>query len=200
VTGAWVNDNTAALFVDFVAMAGSGQAAAAGSWLASSATGATGTINGVAAITDYMQVTGVVVLPGIELPSASRAPFIMRPFDQELQSFQRYYQKSYAYNQNPGTAIALSSSAIGIQLASGTSNPYIGSGYTLHAKMRATPSLTTYDCAGTASKIAARISATWTNGQAATIAAINEGAISVYATNIANCDAITYHYVCDARM
>ena len=39
------------------------------------------------------EITGVVVLPGIEAPSAARSPLIMRPYDQELVTCHRYYQK-----------------------------------------------------------------------------------------------------------
>jgi hypothetical protein len=38
-----------------------------------------------------MRISGVTVLPGIEAPSAARSPFIMRPFDQELVTCQRYF-------------------------------------------------------------------------------------------------------------
>ena len=41
---------------------------------------------------DIFRITGVVVLPGIEAPSAARSPLIMRPYDQELLTCQRYWQ------------------------------------------------------------------------------------------------------------
>jgi hypothetical protein len=50
------------------------------------------------------EMTGLVVLPGIEAPSAARSAFIMRPFDQELVTCQRYYEKSYEPQTVPGTA------------------------------------------------------------------------------------------------
>jgi hypothetical protein len=65
----------------------------ANAWAAGNFIGATGTTNGVAALTDTFQITGVIVLPGIEAPSAARSPFIMRPFDQELAVCKRYWQK-----------------------------------------------------------------------------------------------------------
>jgi len=42
---------------------------------------------------DTFRITGVVVLPGIEAPSAARSPLIMRPFDHELLTCQRYYNR-----------------------------------------------------------------------------------------------------------
>ena len=38
------------------------------------------------------EMTGFVMLPGIEIPSSDRAPFIMRPADQEAALAKRYYQ------------------------------------------------------------------------------------------------------------
>jgi hypothetical protein len=92
-TGTWVKNNTSALMVAFTAMAGSGQVTTAGVWSASPCMGATGTTNCVASTSDTMLITGVVVLPGIEAPSAARSPLIMRPYDQELATCQRYWQK-----------------------------------------------------------------------------------------------------------
>jgi hypothetical protein len=51
-------------------------------------------VNAVAATSDVFRITGVVILPGIQAPSAARSPFIMRPYDQELVTCRRYYQKT----------------------------------------------------------------------------------------------------------
>jgi hypothetical protein len=40
----------------------------------------------------YFSITGVVVLPGLEGPSAARSAFIMRPYDQELGVCRRYFR------------------------------------------------------------------------------------------------------------
>jgi hypothetical protein len=72
--------------------AGSGFVGAANVWVGTNQLGVTGTVNGAAATTDTFQITGLISLPGIELPSAARAPFIMRPYDQELWTCQRYWQ------------------------------------------------------------------------------------------------------------
>jgi hypothetical protein len=47
-------------------------------------------------------MTGVVVLPGIEGPTAAQSPLIMRPFDQELLTCQRYYRQY----KGPADAVA----------------------------------------------------------------------------------------------
>jgi hypothetical protein len=48
-------------------------------------------VNAVAATSDVGRIYGVLFLPGVEAPSAARAPFIMRPFDQELLLCRRYF-------------------------------------------------------------------------------------------------------------
>ena len=58
-----------------------------------------GVPNTVGATGQYAAITGVVVLPGIESPSAARSPLIMRPYDQELLTCQRYWQRTYVFNR-----------------------------------------------------------------------------------------------------
>ena len=41
---------------------------------------------------NFVQVTGVIVLPGVEAPNAARSPFIVRSVDQELKTCMRYWQ------------------------------------------------------------------------------------------------------------
>jgi hypothetical protein len=84
--------NAQAMNISFALTSGSGLAGTAGAWAAANLIAATGASNGVAATTDTFQITGVVMLPGIEFPSAARAPFIMRPFDQELHTCMRYFE------------------------------------------------------------------------------------------------------------
>ena len=93
VDGTWAKDNTIGMNVYITMMAGSSRQITANTWANSVAFGVTGTINGVTATTDYMMLTGVVVLPGIEAPSAARSALIMRPYDQELLTCMRYFEK-----------------------------------------------------------------------------------------------------------
>ena len=65
-------------------------APSANAWLAGSYFAAPGQVNSVAATTDVFRLTGFLALPGIEAPSAARAPYIMRPYPAELLVCQRY--------------------------------------------------------------------------------------------------------------
>jgi hypothetical protein len=75
-TGTWKTDNTAGCVL-MIEMASSG------------------TPNLMATAGNYASITGVVVLPGIEVPSAARSPLIMRPYDQELVTCQRYWHSAF---------------------------------------------------------------------------------------------------------
>jgi hypothetical protein len=73
-TGTWKKDNTIGAVLLFE--------------MASSSTP-----NLMASTSNYASINGVVVLPGIEAPSAARSPLIMRPFDQELVTCKRYWER-----------------------------------------------------------------------------------------------------------
>jgi hypothetical protein len=93
--GAWAKDNSVGLYLHIALMAGSTYAGPANAWAAANYYGVTGGTNGVAATTDLMLLTGVIVLPGSEAPSAARSPFVMRSYGQELAQCQRYWQLVY---------------------------------------------------------------------------------------------------------
>jgi hypothetical protein len=73
-TGTWKVDNTIGLKI-LIEVASSG------------------TPNTVGAINQFAAITGVVMLPGTQAPTAAQSPLIMRPYDQELLTCKRYYQK-----------------------------------------------------------------------------------------------------------
>jgi hypothetical protein len=117
VTGTWVgNTNGIGLSIFFTMAAGTTFQAPANAWATGNFIASTGTINGVAATTDVFQITGVVILPGIELPSAARAPFIARSYTQELHLCLRYWE-------NNGYFLNLSAPAAGIII--GVSVPFM---------------------------------------------------------------------------
>ena len=97
VTGTWAADNTTGLVITFTMAAGSALTApAANTWYTIASPGylaAPGQVNGAATNTEVFRITGVVVLPGIEAPSAARSALIMRPYDQELVTCKRYLHR-----------------------------------------------------------------------------------------------------------
>jgi len=67
-------------------------APSAGVWLNGDYAAAPGQVNAVASLAQLWRLTGVIVLPGAEAPSTARAPYIMRPYPQELITCSRYFQ------------------------------------------------------------------------------------------------------------
>jgi hypothetical protein len=89
--GSWPVGNTAGAKIQFANACGpTVTAPAANTWYSAGYVGAPGQVNGVASAA-YFKIAGVVVLPGIEAPSAARSPLIMRPYDQELLTCRRYW-------------------------------------------------------------------------------------------------------------
>ena len=146
-TGTWPKNSASSVGIYFSTLTGSTfMTATTGSWLAGTFLAATGSVNCCATTSDYFALAGFIVLPGLEAPSAARSPLIMRPFDQELLTCQRYYTKSYNYATAPGTASTAASAVSGVAIS--TTNIY-GMNAVFKARMRAVPTITLYSFNGT---------------------------------------------------
>jgi hypothetical protein len=91
--GVWAVDNTACLWVTFTLASGSTFATAPNVWTTGNFFAVPTQVNSVAATTDVFRLTGVLLLPGNEGPSAARSPFVVRPYGIELIHCQRHYNK-----------------------------------------------------------------------------------------------------------
>jgi hypothetical protein len=96
--GVWPRDNSDSVVL-FICPASSQLLSPENAWINVNCVGAEGTINGMADTSDSFQITGVIILPGEQLPSALMAPLIMRPYDQEYISCMRYLQYN-AYGES----------------------------------------------------------------------------------------------------
>lgn len=100
IAGTWQKTTNPGLLVGFCFGAGITYQTAANAWTAGNFVGTAQTTNFFATTNNFIAITGLVVLPGIELPSAARAPFIMRPYGEELLTCKRYWQ--YCPSGMPG--------------------------------------------------------------------------------------------------
>lgn len=100
-TGTWNTNNSPGFKLYFAMMAGSNFTGTANTWAAANLNGVTGTINGVAATTDFMNITGVSLIPGSVAISSAMSPYMMRSFDEDLVRCQRLYEKSFNYGTAP---------------------------------------------------------------------------------------------------
>jgi hypothetical protein len=148
VTGAWLGTNGVGLNLNIALACGTTFAGTAATWAATAYVAVTGTTNGVAATSDVFQVTGLIVLPGIELPSSSRAALIMRSFDQEWLACLRYYEKSCDYGTAPLSASNVAGSVWGVA----TSTTTIVTSIIFKVPKRAGPTLTPWSFTGSSGK------------------------------------------------
>jgi hypothetical protein len=105
-SGSWNSDSAGGMIIGIAMMAGSGFQGAAGSWSASDFRGVTGQINGVAATSDFMQLTGMSLVASTVPVPQDMSPHAIRPFDEELALSQRYFEKSFQYATAPAQAVA----------------------------------------------------------------------------------------------
>jgi len=84
-SGTWNKTSGIGLRIEVFSAGKAASPATPGSWGASNTTATNNsTQNNLTATNDALVVTGLTVLPGIELPTSSRAPLIMRSFDEEF--------------------------------------------------------------------------------------------------------------------
>lgn len=172
-----------------------------GNWLSTNGVGArlviavavTGSINIAATNANTFEMTGLVVLPGLELPAANKAPFIMRPFDQEVVLCKRYWQKSYNYGQAVGANLGAGQG--NIELAAAQYSPIA----LRHSpSMRTTPTIVIYDNIGAPAMVSI-YNAGWVNGVAGSASNISEGGVSVQNIGLTGTQ-LCFDYTADARM
>lgn len=90
-SGTWQAGNGLGLSIEITLMAGSSLKGAPNVWSGGGYIATTSSGNAISTTAGGANLTGLIVLPGLELPLASRAPFIMRPYDQELMACKRYF-------------------------------------------------------------------------------------------------------------
>lgn len=100
-SGTWLKTNGVGLIVEFFSSGKAASPAAPGAWGSTSTTQTTNSTNLLGTNNNATILTGFGIWPGTEAAPQARAPYVMRPFDQELILCQRQWTKSYDY----GTAV-----------------------------------------------------------------------------------------------
>jgi hypothetical protein len=91
--GVWPKTDVAGLRVSRCLATGFNLIGTANTWVAGNIICAADQTNFVAQAGNTMRFTGLIVLPGIEVPNAVQSPYIARPFPEELMICKRYWQK-----------------------------------------------------------------------------------------------------------
>lgn len=202
ITGTWVgNTNGIGLWVSFCVAVGSTYAGAAGVWANSLYFGSTDNVNGVASVSDTFQISGVIILPGIELPPSSRASFIMRSYDLELPLCQRLFSKSFTDGTVPGNSATENNRVFGMEISvlrsQRTNYP---------VSMRAAPTMVFYSAnVGTPSngQWSAYVSGAWVACTGTTLDQQTDKSFSLYATAAGVVEGSPYlftgHWTADIR-
>lgn len=90
-SGTWAATTGVGLYVEIFSVGKAASPVAPGSW---GATNTTQTTNSASVLgttnNDQVCATGLIMVPGTEVPASARAPFIMRPYDQEFTLCRRY--------------------------------------------------------------------------------------------------------------
>jgi len=90
--GVWETTNLRGMEIIFTAACGSAfTAPAANTWYAANYFGAPGQVNAVAGTSARLRITGFTVIPGTQGPTAAQSPLIMRSYDDEIITCQRYF-------------------------------------------------------------------------------------------------------------
>ena len=111
-TGTWATDNSVGLYVSWGIGLGSNFTQAAGSWGATGALGTSNQVNAMQSTSDTFQITGAVLVPGSVPVTADHVPGYIRPFNQELLSSMRFYEKSFLY----ATGVATNAGTAGVHM------------------------------------------------------------------------------------
>lgn len=190
-TGAFDNDNALSLYCLFWLAAGTNftSGTLGTTWSsATSANRAVGQVNTAAATNNYWQITGVQMEIG---PVATAYEF--KPIDVEIAQCQRYYEKSYNIDVNPGT-----STSVGIDyFILGTTAGNQGGKVNMSTTKRAAPTITTYTQGGTSGQLS-------TDNQGSVTANVLGQGMSgfsvYYQGGAASAGAIYFHWVADIEL
>ena len=196
-SGTWLYTNGIGATLQFCLGINASSSNIAGSpntWLAGNYVATSANTNFLATTNNVVCITGVIVLPRIELPSSASSPLIMRPYCQELMTCQRYYEKSYDYATAPGGIT--SNGMVEFFVTSGVGS-YQMPGVKYSVRKRAGPTVILYSTnSGTASKVYA-VSAN--ADKAYGVEGNGETAFSTYPTLSAS-DLVRFQWVADARL
>jgi len=145
-SGTWDYINGIGLSIDWCWMGGTDFQTTADSWNSGLKLCTSNQTNAISTTDGQTRIVGVQLEEG-----SSATAFENKSITQELAMCQRYFQKSYRYETYPGQASSINEEgSIITALNSSTYGMYIYPKFM--TIMRATPTITTYDSAGTAGK------------------------------------------------
>jgi len=193
------NDNNLSLIVNWWLGAGSSYQSGtlATSWQEySSADRVVGQVNVAGANNNYFQITGVQLEVG-----STATEFEHRSFGEELVLCQRYYQKSYASDTDPGTDTILGMASSTLRSSDQQTGYIEVLGHRFPIEMRTTPDvIVAYDKLGTSGKGNYYIGGSWASGKAVTVANKHPNGFQYYSDNTTTKGGVGLHYTAEAEL
>ena len=149
--------------------------------------------------TEYVQITelDIRLVNGSIVSGLQSAPPTpeLRPIPNELLFCKRYFSKSYSQAIAPGTSVSAGTGGVYI---SGASSAVLGRSFSYGAVMRAVPTLTVYDNAGTSGKISTYASSSWTNGATLAGGTLTDNSAEIAATGA--CTIVNFDWTASAEL
>lgn len=143
VTGTWNTSTGIGLAVSIALVAGATLQGVAG-WNAGLQIATAAQANLFATNGATFQTTGLIVLPGSEMPQADRAWMLQRTFSEELRLCQRYYQTSYPIGDLPGNAYGSAAGGGALSIYAWATSSFAQVGHPFPTQMRAAPTVVLY--------------------------------------------------------
>ena len=194
--GTWQSTTGAGIIINVFASGKTGSPVSPDVWSGASSVQTTNSENLLDADASMTIVTGLIVLPGIELPSSERAALILRPWDQELLLCKRYWQSTYEYGVAPGTSTTTGARALVVQ----ATNSFADMGmWQLSPEMRVAPTMTAYSSTGASGKIRDATAGADLDAIVGNVSTKGARAI-VNSTSTAAGNGLQVHLVADARL
>lgn len=153
-------------------------------------------INIAATAGNTFDMTGLIVLPGIDVPPASRAQMLMRPFIDEIRMCKRFWEASFAYGEILANYPTISGGET-VFIALNSANAFGALKYTV--EKRVSPTVTLYSSANRAAgKI--REVATGADISATPYSPTKKGVMQITGGPFSGANAFyTGSYIADAR-
>jgi len=145
-TGTWNLTNGRGMQVQFVLLCGTNEHGTAGAWTGTEVSATSNQTNIAATAGNYMQFTGMMLYEGADNSQDFR-PWLMSQASTQL-AIGRYYQKSYAFDVNPGASSGIDSVGYYIDLLAEASGRTYQLIQELRVSMRAAPTVTVYSVTG----------------------------------------------------
>lgn len=122
------------------------------------------------------------------------------PFDIQRDRCLPYYEKSYNYNTDPGTATAVGS-VVGSGSYAAATNTYLSAGLRFQKRKISNPTVTIYDTAGNPGKTdRSSIGSASSSNQPVGVAGIGENGALVYSGSAVTHTYLTFHYTAESEL